>query len=220
MIHLDKVHLRYDTGISLRDLNFSIDKNEFVYLFGPSGSGKSSILKLIYMDLFPNDGQVKVFDHNSSVMKRRDIACVRQKIGMVFQNFKLLSDRDVYCNIALPLEIQGFKSAEVRQQVVQIADELGLRSRLTHFPHELSEGEQQRVTLARAIINSPDIILADEPTAHLDEKASTEILEWIWKIHAKGTSVLFATHKEHILKQEPARTISIASGEIIQDRPV
>ncbi len=220
MISFDNVHLRFDTGISLRDLNFDIEKNEFVYLYGPSGSGKTSILKLIYMDLFPNDGQVKVLGHVSTGIKRRDIARIRQRIGMVFQKFRLLSDRDIYSNIALPLEIQGHKSNEIRRKVVHVADELGLHSRLHHFPHELSGGEQQRVALARSTVNSPDIILADEPTAHLDEKASAEVMEWIWKIHAGGTSVLFATHKEHILKQEPARTISIDSGEIIQDRSV
>ncbi len=218
MIRFKEAHLRFDTGISLRDLNFQVKKNEFVYLHGSSGCGKSSILKMIYMDLFPNEGEVTVFDYNSNHVKRRDIASVRQRIGMVFQDFKLLMDRDVYSNIALPLELLGLKSGEVRRKVAMTADELGLRSRLNHFPYELSGGEQQRVALARAMVNSPDLILADEPTANLDAKAATEALEWIWKVHNDGTCVIFATHKDQLLKQEPSRTLSLVSGEIIEDR--
>jgi len=217
MINFKKATLRYDSGISVRNLDFSIEGDEFVYIYGPSGSGKSSILKMIYMDLFPNEGEVLVFDQNSSSAKRREIARVRQQVGMVFEGFKLLADRDNYCNIALPLEIQGMKADDVHSRVVRLADDLGIRSRLHHFPQELSGGEQQRIALARAMITSPKILLADEPTAHLDSKASTDIMEWLWKIHQKGTCVIFATHKEHFLKQEPARTISLIAGEIVAD---
>jgi len=218
MIQFDKVHLRYDSGISLRNLNFSIGRDEFVYLYGPSGSGKSSILSLIYMELFPNDGQVSVFNTNSNKIKRREIAKVRQQIGMVFQASKLLADRDVYNNIALPLELLGLPTKEVRQKVSQIADELSIRSRLSHLPHELSGGEQQRVSLARASINSPDVLLVDEPTAHLDEESTKSVMQAIWRIHEKGTSVVFATHKENLLQLEPARALYLDSGEIIEDR--
>lgn len=218
MISFEKVFLRYDTGISLRDLNFSIDKDEFVYLYGDSGSGKSSILKMIYLDLFPNSGAVSVLGSDSTYIKRRDIAKIRQRIGMVFQNFHLLSDRDIYSNIALPLELQGFKSDEVRSKVSLKADELGIRSRLSHYPHELSAGEQQKVALARAMVISPDILLADEPIAQLDEKAANEVLKYIWKIHEGGTSVIFATHNDKLLQQNPARTITLVSGEVIKDK--
>mgnify|MGYP002725487176 CR=1 FL=1 len=217
MIHFENVHLRFDTGISLRNLSFKIEGNEFVYICGPSGSGKSSILKLIYMDLFPNDGVVEIFGQNSSGAKRRDIARTRTQIGMVFQDFKLLVDRDVYSNLSLPLELQGCKLNEVKSRVVRQAEELGLRSRLTHFPAELSLGEQQKVAIARSMILTPKILLADEPTAHLDEESSAEIVEWIWKIHESGTSVVFATHKEHLIKQNPSRKINIASGEMTED---
>ncbi len=217
MIRFEKVQLRFDTGISLRNLNFKINKDEFVYLHGPSGSGKTSILKMIYMELFPNEGLVEVLDQASSLAKRREIARVRQQVGMVFQDFKLLPDRDIYSNIALPLEIQGLRSDAVHQRVIALADDMGLRSRLAHYPQELSGGEQQRVTMARATINAPAILLADEPTAHLDEKSASEVIQWIWKVHNLGTCVIFATHKEHILKQEPARTLSILAGEIIED---
>jgi len=217
MIRFDKVFLRYDTGISLRELDFSIDKDEFVYLYGPSGSGKTSILKLIYMDLLPNAGEVNVLGQDSSRIKRRGIAAIRQRIGMVFQDFHLLADRDVYANIALPLEIQGMKGRVVQSRVGQKAEELGLRSRLNHYPHELSAGEQQRVALARAMVISPDVLLADEAIAHLDEKTAAEVLAYIWKIHEEGTTVIFATHNEAIIKQDPARTLSLVSGEIVKD---
>ncbi len=218
MIRFDKVFLRYDTGISLRDLSFSIEKDEFVYLYGDSGSGKSSILKMIYMDMFPNAGTVEVMGSDSSNIKRRDIAKIRQNIGMVFQDFYLLSDRDIYSNIALPLEIQGYKADEVRSKVALKADELGIRSRLSHYPHELSAGEQQRVVLARAVVNSPDILLADEPIAHLDEKAAAEIVQYLWKVHESGTCVVFATHNEALLKRDPARSMTLVSGEVVKDR--
>jgi cell division transport system ATP-binding protein len=218
MIRFENVFLRFDTGISLRELNFTIDQGEFLYLYGDSGSGKSSILKMIYMDLFPNSGTVSVLDFDSSQIKRRDIAIVRQKIGMVFQDFYLLSDRDIYSNIALPLEIQGLKADVVRRTVSLKADELGIRSRLSHYPHELSTGEQQRVALARAIVNSPDVLLVDEPLAHLDSTAAKEVVKHLWKINESGTSVIFATHNEKLLREDPARTMTLVSGEIVKDR--
>ncbi|MBT4035671.1 MAG: ATP-binding cassette domain-containing protein [Candidatus Marinimicrobia bacterium] len=218
MIRFENVFLRYDTGISLRDLDFTIDKDEFVYLYGDSGSGKSSILKMIYMDLFPNTGTVDVLGSDSSNIKRRDIAKIRQRIGMVFQDFYLLSDRDIYSNIALPLELQGIKADVVRSKVTLKADQLGIRSRLSHYPHELSAGEQQRVALARAMVNAPDILLADEPIAHLDEKAAAEVLKYIWEIHEAGTSVIFATHNKSLIKKDPARVMTLVSGEVVKDR--
>ena len=217
MIQFEKVFLRYDTGISLRELSFTIDKEDFIYLYGDSGSGKTSILKLIYMDLFPNSGSVNVLNFNATHINRRDIARLRQRIGMVFQDFYLLADRDIYANIALPLEIQGAKSDHVQRKVIQKADELGVRSRLSHFPHELSAGEQQRVVLARAMINDPDILLADEPIAHLDEKAAADVVEYLWKINASGTTVIFSTHNESLLKMNPARTMTLVAGEIVKD---
>lgn len=218
MIKFENVHLRFDTGISLRNLNFKIDSGEFIYLFGDSGCGKSSILKMIYMDLFPNAGNVVVFDHNSSQIKRRDISRIRQRTGMMFQDFHLLSDRDIYANIALPLEVQGEKSDEVRRKVVAQADELGIRTKLTHYPHELSAGEQQKVVLARAMVISPDVLLADEPTANLDDTSALDVLQSIWKINSSGTTVLFATHNSKFLRTDPARTLTIESGEITGDR--
>ena len=218
MIQFKNVHLRFDSGISLRDLNFDIKSDEFVYLYGDSGSGKSSILKMIYMDFFPNSGSVNVFDQDSSYTNRGTIAKIRQRIGMVFQDFKLLADRDIYSNIALALEIQGMKTDEVRRKVFATADDLGLRTKLPLYPHELSGGEQQRVALARALVIAPDILLVDVPTAHIDETAGAVVTEWIWKAHNRGASVVFATHNEQLIKRDPARTITMETGQIILDR--
>jgi len=132
----------------------------------------------------------------------------------------LLSDRDIFSNIALPLELKGLKADEVRRRVTLKADELGIRSRLSHFPHELSAGEQQRVALARSVVDSPEILLADEPIAHLDPTAAAEVVKYLWKINESGTTVIFATHNEKLLKNDPARTLSIVSGEVVKDRAV
>ena len=219
MIQLEKASLFYDTGISIRNLDLRIDKDEFVYLFGPSGAGKSSILALIYMELIPNSGAVRVFEVETTGLRRKYVAQLRKRIGMMFQEPKLLNDRDIYSNLALPLEIAGHASKAVRQRVFQKADEMDLRSRLNHFPLELSGGERQRVALAQASIHSPELLLVDEPTAHLDDESAKTIVDTLWKLHESGVGVLFATHNETILKKDPARTISLDKGEIIQDRP-
>ena len=218
MIHLDKVSLFYDTGISLRNLDLKVEQNEFVYLYGPSGAGKSSLLGLMYMELLPNSGGVHVFDELTTGMRRKIIAKLRKRMGMMFQESKLLQDRDIFANLALPLEIAGCPAKEVKQKVFQKADEMELRSRLNHFPTELSGGERQRVALAQASIHAPELLLVDEPTAHLDEESAKQIIDALWKLHENGVSVIFATHNEAILQKDPARTITLEKGQIIQDR--
>jgi len=217
VIQFNNVHLRFDTGISLRELNFAIHPQEFVYIYGPSGSGKSSILKMCYFELFPNVGSVTVLGENTSKLKRQKIAASRQKIGRVFQTSKLLDDRDIYGNLALPLELRGDKTAAIRQQVVRRADELGLRSRLSHFPTELSLGEQQRVSLARAVISKPDLLLADEPLIHLDAEYADLVLKWLWQLNQGGMTIILATNNEQLIQQEPARTLSLEAGALLED---
>ncbi|MCF7807854.1 MAG: ATP-binding cassette domain-containing protein [Candidatus Marinimicrobia bacterium] len=219
LVHMDKAHLYYDTGISLRDLSLSIGQDEFVYLFGPSGSGKTSLLGLMYMELVPNTGTVTVLGYDTNRLKRKEVARQRKRIGRMFQDPRLLNDRDIYHNLALPLEISGFSGKDARHRVFQKADELSIRSRLNHFPYELSGGEKQRVALAMASIISPELMLVDEPTAQLDEESSRIIIDTLWKIQEAGTSVVFATHKEEVIQIDPARTITLNKGEIIQDKP-
>lgn len=219
LVQLDKAFLYYDTGISIRNLNLSIDENEFLYLFGPSGSGKTSLLRLMYMELVPNTGSVSILGYNTSLLKRKEVARQRKQIGRMFQEPRLLLDRDIYSNLALPLEISGYSGKDTRHRVLQKADELSLRTRLNHYPHELSGGEKQRVALAMASIISPKLLLVDEPTAQLDEESSRIIIDVLWKIHESGTSVVFATHKDELIQIDPARTITLDKGEIRQDRP-
>lgn len=218
LVQLDKAYLYYDTGISLRNLNLSIDKDEFVYLFGPSGSGKTSLLGLMYMELVPNTGTVNVLGYETSRLKRKEVARQRKRIGRMFQEPRLLDDRDIFHNMAIPLEISGFSGKDTKHRVLQKADELDLRTRLNHFPYELSGGEKQRVALAMASMNSPELLLVDEPTAQLDEESSRIIIDVLWKLHEAGTSVVFATHKDEVIQIDPARTITLERGEIVQDR--
>lgn len=218
LVQLDKAYLYYDTGISLRNLNLSIAKDEFVYLFGPSGSGKTSLLGLMYMELVPNTGTVNVLGYETSRLLRKEVAKQRKRMGRMFQEPRLLDDRDIFHNMAIPLEISGFSGKDTKHRVLQKADELDLRSRLNHFPYELSGGEKQRVALAMASMNSPELLLVDEPTAQLDEESSRIIIDVLWKLHEAGTSVVFATHKDEVIQIDPARTITLEKGEIVQDR--
>lgn len=215
MIQFRNVTLQFDSGTSIRDLNFSVEKGEFVYLVGASGSGKSSILKMIYMDLFPNMGEVTVGKYRASEIPRRKIPELRRRIGMIFQDYRLLKDRDVYSNIALPLELVGKRSGEIKSRVIKAADEVGLRDRLNQFPDELSGGEQQRVAIARALIKNPLILLADEPTGNLDADITAEIVKLIWRINEKGTAVLMATHDMDLVRMEPARILRVDGGRLI-----
>jgi len=214
MIHFKDVNLRFDSGVTLRDISFEVEKGEFLYLVGPSGSGKSSILKMIYMDLYPTRGEVTVGQFKASTIPRRKIPRLRQRIGMIFQDYRLLKDRDVYANIALPLHLGGRKRGDIHGRILKAAEEVGLQDRLRHYPEELSGGEQQRVAIARALVKNPLILLADEPTGNLDSEVSLEILKLIWRINEKGTAVLMATHDMDLARREPARTLRMADGRL------
>mgnify|MGYP002628824295 FL=1 len=217
MINFNNVTLQYDSGATIRNVNFSLKRGEFAYLIGPSGSGKSSILRMIYMDLFPNIGEVKVGDFNCNTIKRRHIPKLRRKVGMIFQDYLLLNDRNVYQNVSLALEIQGVKTKEIERRVHRALNEVGLLQKKTQFPYELSGGEQQRVSIARAVVKDPLVLLADEPTGNLDYGVSLEILKLLWRFHEKGTAVIMATHNLELIRDYPARTLRISNGIIKGD---
>ncbi len=217
MIHFNSVSIRFDSGVTLKDISFHVEKGDFVYLVGASGSGKSTILKMIYMDLFPTRGEVTVGQFTASTMPRRKIHVLRRRIGMIFQDYRLLKDRDVYANISLPLQLGGRQRGDQHSRILKAAEEVGLQDRLSHYPDELSGGEQQRVAIARALIKNPLILLADEPTGNLDGDVSQEILQLIWRINQKGTAVLMATHDLELIKQEPARQLRLADGRLSGD---
>ncbi|UCD39084.1 MAG: cell division ATP-binding protein FtsE [Fidelibacterota bacterium] len=216
MIEFRNVTLRYQRGPGVFDIDFYIDTGELVFLVGPSGAGKSTILKLIYMDLVPQSGEVEVNGFLTHRTRRRYIPFLRRSLGLVFQDFRLLLDRNAYDNVALPLHIVGLPRREIRERVYSALDDVGLAERTHHYPRELSGGEQQRVAIARAIAINPTIILADEPTGNLDAAASLEILELLTYLAvSNGSTVLIATHDYTLTSRKKGRLIEIDEGRLL-----
>ena len=214
MIEFYNVKISIDNRLILSDISFRLIRGEFAYLIGPSGAGKSTILRAIYMDVFPVEGTIIVEDQSSVKIKPREIPYLRRKIGVVFQDFNLLNDRNVFENVAFTLRVTGAKSGEIKRRVLRVLAEVGLGHKRNSLPDELSGGEKQRVAIARAIVNEPFIILADEPTGNLDDQTATEIMYLLEKINKQGTAVLMATHNNTLIKQFPHRVISINEGEM------
>ncbi|MGC9363348.1 MAG: cell division ATP-binding protein FtsE [Fidelibacterota bacterium] len=215
MISFINVTCSFRKNAGVKDLNFSIDDGEFVFLTGPSGAGKSTLLRLIYMDLFPEKGQVLIRDFDSRRIKERQIPFLRRKVGMIFQDFQLLKDRNVYQNVAIALYASHYKTREIKSRVYDILNQVGLGHRVHHRATELSGGEQQRVAIARALVKEPIVLLADEPTGNLDPRVSIELMNLLHKINKKGTAVIVATHNYSLIKRVPgARLIQMNEGEI------
>ncbi len=212
MIEFYNVDLDIDQKPILRNISFRILKGEFVYLVGPSGAGKSSVLRLLYMDLFPDKGTVIIDRYSSAKIKNKEIPFLRRQLGVVFQDFKLLPDRNVFDNVAFALRVTGVRNNEIKRRVLRVLADVNLAHKRNHFPDELSGGEQQRTAIARAIVNNPIIILADEPTGNLDAATSLEIMEILNKINKQGTAVLMATHNNELIKRYPNRLIRLTAG--------
>ena len=200
MIEFQNVSYAYNKGYGVNNLNMSIDEGEFTFLIGPTGSGKTTLMRLIYFDLLPDTGLVKINGYLSNKLTARTIAKTRTSIGMVFQDYKLLGDRNLFENIALPLHVLGFKGGDIPGRVEEALELVGLDGKEQHLPGELSGGEQQRACLARAIIKEPEIILADEPTGNLDPVASFELVRLLETIHETGTTILMASHNYNLIK--------------------
>ncbi len=216
MISFINANCTFRKNAGVKNLNFTIDDGEFVFLTGPSGAGKSTILRLIYMDLFPEKGKVLIRDFDSTRIRDREIPFLRRKVGMIFQDYQLLKDRNVYQNIALALYASHYKTREIKSRVYSILNQVGLGHRVHHRPTELSGGEQQRVTIARALVKEPIVLLADEPTGNLDPRVSIELINLLNKINKKGTAVIVATHNYSLIQRVPgARLIQMNEGEII-----
>ena len=215
MITLIDVSIAYARGPGVFDITFYIAPGELVFLVGPSGAGKSTILKLINLELLPQQGELEVNGFLTHRTRRRQIPFLRRSIGLVFQDFRLLQDRNAYENIALPLHIIGMKRREIRERVYSVLEDVGLSERAHHFPRELSGGEQQRVAIARAIVKNPAIILADEPTGNLDAGTSLEILELLtFLAEENGSTVLVATHDYSLMSRGGGRMIEIEEGRL------
>ena len=205
------------TGVALNDVSFHVAKGEFVFLTGPSGSGKSTILKLIYMEEMPTAGEVRVSGLSTSTLRRGDIAQLRRKLGIVFQDFRLLEDRTVEANVGFALEVTGAPRGTIPGRVSRLLTQVGLASKAAAFPRELSGGEQQRVAIARALVNDPFVLIADEPTGNLDDRATRGIFQLLREINASGTAVVMATHNLELIRRADLRTIEINRGAIVFD---
>jgi cell division transport system ATP-binding protein len=205
------------TGLALQDVSFHVGKGEFVFLTGPSGAGKSTVLKLIFLEERPSKGEVKVSGVSSVTIRGRDVPRLRRKMGVVFQDFRLLEDRTVEANIAFALEVTGTPAAAVAPKVSRLLGQVGLASKSTAMPRELSGGEQQRVAIARALANDPVVLIADEPTGNLDERATRGIFQLLRDINASGTAVIMATHDLELIRRAECRTIEMNHGGIVFD---
>ncbi|MGE5098463.1 MAG: cell division ATP-binding protein FtsE [Deltaproteobacteria bacterium] len=213
-----KIYPRAAAGAAaLRNVTFGVAKGEFVFLTGPSGAGKSTILKLLYMDERPTSGEVRVSGFSSREVKRREIPELRRKLGIIFQDFRLLEERTAEANVAFALEVIGTPKAQIPNKVARALAQVGLASKTRAYPRELSGGEQQRVAFARALVNDPFVLVADEPTGNLDDRATRGIFQLLREINAAGTAVLMATHDLDLVRKSDYRCIELNHGEIVFD---
>lgn len=219
MIQLYNVTKKYSSeSIAVKDLTLQIDKGDFVYITGASGAGKTTFLRMLYAAEKPTRGQILVDKRNITRIRGTQIPYLRRKIGVVFQDFKLLQSRTVYENVAFALEAQGKKRYEVSKKVYQALKEVGLEHRLQRKPLELSGGEQQRIAIARALVVDPLILLADEPSGNLDQGVTLEIMELFKRANARGTTVLLATHDHSLNQRFPRRVITLDKGKLVGDQ--
>ncbi|HEY4306774.1 MAG TPA: cell division ATP-binding protein FtsE [Gemmatimonadaceae bacterium] len=215
--NVSKIYPRAGEHAAIKNVTFRVNKGEFVFLTGPSGAGKSTLLKMLYMDERPTSGDVRISGYSSGEIKPREIPKLRRRLGIVFQDFRLLEDRTAEQNVAFALEVTGTPRTNIPGKVARALTQVGLASKSTAFPKELSGGEQQRVALARALVNDPFVLVADEPTGNLDERATRGIFQLLREINAAGTAVLMATHNLELVRSSDFRTIELNHGEIVFD---
>ena len=213
--HVTKEYARL--GHALNDVTFRVNKGEFAFLTGPSGAGKSTILKLILLEERATSGEVVVNNTAASEMGRRDVAMLRRKLGVVFQDFRLLEDRTAEENVAFALEVTGSPRDTIAPRVSRLLTQVGLAAKGTSYPRELSGGEQQRVAIARALVHDPMLLIADEPTGNLDERATRGIFQLLRDINASGTAVLMATHNLELVRRNEFRVIELTRGQLVFD---
>ncbi|HPC35267.1 MAG TPA: cell division ATP-binding protein FtsE [Candidatus Marinimicrobia bacterium] len=216
MITFFNVSCTFGKDAGIKNVNLTINEGEFVFLTGSSGAGKSTLLRLIYMDLFPEKGKVVIRNFDSSKVRPNEIPFLRRKVGMIFQDFRLLEDRNVYENVALSLYVSHYKTREIKNRVYNVLNQVGLGHRVYYNPKELSGGEQQRVAIARALVKEPVVLLADEPTGNLDPRVASDLMSLLIKINQNGTAVIVATHNYSLIPRVAnARIIQVNEGEII-----
>lgn len=219
MIRLEKVTKRYPNGhVALNDVSVVIHRGEFVFVVGPSGAGKSTLIRLLYRDEVPTTGDVFVDQFRTAKLRKRQVAVLRRQLGVVFQDVKLLPNRDVYHNVAFAMEVVEASSKDIRKRVPQLLELVGLGARQHNYPHQLSGGEQQRVGIARALVNNPNYLIADEPTGNLDPETARDIVRLLTEINRRGATVIMATHAKDIVNQAGRRVIAVEQGRIVRDQ--
>ena len=220
MILLDRVTKTYSKrgGVALQRVSLHVEPKEFVIVVGPSGAGKSTLLKLLTREEKPSSGKIIIGGIDYERLKDRDIPRLRRRIGVVFQDFKLLPNKTVFENVAFALEIVGMSNREIRHTVPKVLNIVGLKGKENNYPRELSGGEQQRVAIARAVIRQPKILIADEPTGNLDPKHAWDVIKVLEKINKYGTTVLLTTHNQEIVNKLKRRVVTIKDGQIISDK--
>ncbi len=219
LIELKSVYKKYPNGVNaLCDVNVSISKGEFVFVIGGSGSGKSTLIKLLYRQEKPTSGEVFVGGINVAKLRNGKVYKLRRKLGIVFQDYKLLPKKTVYENVAFALEVYGLKKDEIRKRTLKAVEQVGLKDKLRSYPDELSGGEQQRVSIARAIVNEPKVLICDEPTGNLDNKTAMEVMKVIDSINTElGTTIIMATHSMDIVNKMKKRVIELEKGVVEKD---
>ena len=215
MVEFKNISFSYSKDSGVYDIDLKVDNSEFCFLVGPTGSGKSSLLKMIYFDILPSKGEIDVLGFNSKKTKKNKIHKLRKKIGVIFQDYKLLKQRTVYENIALPLHINGVGRKKIKDNVEEALELTDLLDCQDKYPNQLSGGEQQRVCIARAIVKNPEIILADEPTGNLDPAAAHKILKILEQINKEGTTVIMATHNYKLITDRDYRIIELKAGSLV-----
>ena len=218
LIKLVNVKKTYKTGVTaIQDLNLSIKKGQFVFIIGSTGCGKSTLIKMLYREEKPTSGQIIVGGIDVGKLRNGKVYKIRRKIGVVFQDFKLLEKSTVYENVAFALEIFGIPKSQIHNKVIKVLDLVGLKHKIKSYPHQLSGGEQQRVAIARAIVNGPKLLICDEPTGNLDPATSMEIMKVLDEINKLGTTIVMVTHDIDIVKRMKKRVIQLDSGRVIKD---
>ncbi len=219
MIEMQDVWKTYANGAhALQGVSVKIDRNEFVYVVGPSGAGKSTFMKLMYREEKPTKGQISVNGFNLGKLKQRKIPLLRRNIGVVFQDFRLLPKMTAYENIAFAMEVIEAPRKQMKKRVMEVLELVGLQSKANRYPDHLSGGEQQRIAIARAIVNNPSVIIADEPTGNLDPETSFGIMQLLDEINFRGTTIIMATHNKDIVNSMRRRVLAIENGQIVRDQ--
>jgi len=217
VLHLENANIYQGDSLVLSNVNLTINKGDFFYMIGKTGSGKSSLMKTLYADIPLQDGKGTVVGFDLENLKDKNIPYLRRKIGIVFQDFKLLTDRTVFANLEFVLKATGWKNKEdIHKKIDEVLEKVGMQSKASKKAYELSGGEQQRVAIARALLNDPELILADEPTGNLDPKTSLEVMELLNKIHQSGKTILMATHDYQLIVKYKHKTLKVEAGEVFE----